>query len=84
MTPDEIIQEIFKIQQERNPDSDPGDMTITVQDDMPLVNVAQHLWESDYADKSFSEFIMLAQGVFGRTLEEALNNFLTEVKEGIR
>lgn len=84
MTPDETVQEIFKLQLERNPDSDPGDLTITVQDDMPLVNVTQNVWESDHADKTFSEFITLAQGTFGPTIEEALNSFLKEVQQNDR
>lgn len=40
-TPDELVSEILRLRDEREPDADPGDLSITVQDDMPLVEVTQ-------------------------------------------
>jgi len=82
MTPDELINEIFKIQEQRNPDVDPGDITIDVQDDMPLVMVRQTIYHKP--GMPFAEHIMLAQGTPGDSIQEALENFLQEVKDGIR
>jgi hypothetical protein len=89
MTPDELIAEIFRIQEERNPDEDPGDITIDVQDDMPLVMVSQTISSSAEAaaydnGMKFSDFMMLAQGTPGGSIQDALENFLEEVKEGKR
>lgn len=47
MTPDELVSEIFRIQNERGPDSDPGDLTIDIQDDMAMVLVFQYNWDMD-------------------------------------
>lgn len=80
MTPDELINEIFKIQEARNPDADPGDITIDIQDDMPLVMVRQELPPSE----PFALHIALAQGTGGFSIQEALENFLQEVKDGTR
>lgn len=38
---DEAIRELFEAREELEPDADPGDLAICVQDDMPLVEVAQ-------------------------------------------
>lgn len=89
MTPDEIVAEIFRIQEERNPDADPGDLWIDVQDDMPLANVGQHRTYaygplSDAPERDFSTALMLQQGTFGDTIQEALENYLKEVKDGTR
>jgi hypothetical protein len=40
-TPDELVDEIFRLQNERDPDEDPGDLTIGVQDDSALHEVSQ-------------------------------------------
>jgi hypothetical protein len=68
MTPDELVAEIFRIQNERNPDSDPGDLTIEIQDDLPMVLVWQYHWN----DEDGQPFGMGAsiQGA----LEDALRN----------
>jgi hypothetical protein len=36
---DELVRQIHLILTTRNPDADPGDMTIGIQDDMPMVEV---------------------------------------------
>ncbi len=82
MTPDEIVTEIFKIQQLRNPDSDPGDLTIAVQDDMPLVVVGQP--RASREDESFATSIILGQGTAGHNIQNALESFLEEVQDGVR
>lgn len=41
MSPDQMINEIFRIQNERDPESDPGDIVIDIQDDMPMTLVIQ-------------------------------------------
>lgn len=41
MTPDEKIAEIFRLREEYEPDADPGDITINIQDDTPMVNIYQ-------------------------------------------
>jgi len=83
MTPDELVQLIFRIQQERNPSADPGDMTIMIQDDMPLVMVSQDRmmtdadWKGDFAD-----LITKVQGIPGDSIQQALENYLEAVREG--
>lgn len=42
MTPDELVRAIFKLQEERHPDDDPGDLEISVQDDSALRAVIQN------------------------------------------
>ena len=83
MTPDELVTEIFRFQQKRNPDSDPGDLTIEVQDDMPLVMVRQsRMWIE--ARESFSEHIAREQGCPGNSIQDALEKYLQEVIDGSR
>lgn len=79
MTPDELIAEIFRIQEERDPDADPGDIDITIQDDMPLVVVGQ--------DRAFSitEPIDPVGGrkeTYGDSIQQALETLLQEVIDG--
>ena len=38
---DNLVDQMFRAREEREPYADPGDLTITVQDDMPLAEVAQ-------------------------------------------
>lgn len=38
---DNLVSQIFELRGDREPDADPGDLTIIVQDDMPLAEVAQ-------------------------------------------
>jgi predicted PolB exonuclease-like 3'-5' exonuclease len=71
MTPDELVAEIFRIQEERDPDSDPGDMDITIQDDMPLVIVRQQRIRLD-----------MTGGSYGDSIQDALENYLKEVIDG--
>src|SRR3954467_12595526 len=40
-TPDSLVTEIFEKQNKINPDEDPGDLTITIQDDTSIVTVVQ-------------------------------------------
>lgn len=70
MTPDEIIAEIFRLQNDWAPDADPGDLTIDVQDDMPLVIVHQVGWN------------IIDQGYLGlgASLQEALEKALENVR----
>lgn len=70
MTPDEIITEIFRIQEERRPDTDPGDIDISVQDDMPMVAIHQQSPEA----RPFGQL------AFGESIQEALENALANVK----
>ena len=85
MTPDELINEIFAIQQTRNPDADPGDITIDIQDDTPLVMVRQDRGPTNNRfGPDFAKNIILAQGTPGHSIQEALENFLQEVKDGTR
>lgn len=72
VTPDEIVNEIFRIQNERDPSSDPGDMTIGIQDDIPLVEVSQ--------DRLGKPFLSFALGI-GSTIQEALEHALIAVQE---
>lgn len=67
MTPDEIVSEIFRIQNERDPDSDPGDLTIDIQDDMAMVLVFQLNWQADGEPLGMGTTIQAA-------LEDALTN----------
>lgn len=75
MTPDEIITEIFRVQNEHDPDADPGDISIDVQDDMPLVLV--------YQDRFTAERFGRSHIGTGGTVQEALENALASVKLGI-
>lgn len=68
MTPDEIIKEGFRLQEKHDPDSDPGDLSIEVQDDMPMVAVYQ-----DNAP-------LFSMPIMGKTVQEALEAWLEEVK----
>lgn len=40
-TPDELVAELFRLQNEKRPDDDPGDLTIDVQDDSAATFVYQ-------------------------------------------
>lgn len=73
MTPDELVREIMRIQQERDPDGDPGDLEITVQDDSRLVTVYQPHW----ADTEI-------EGVLtpGGSIQQALELHLEMVRDG--
>lgn len=86
MTPDELVAAIFKVQSERSPDSDPGDLTIEVQDDMPLVMVSQLQFhvvsEEELAESDFSAVLEKIQGTPGDSIQNALENYLEAVKEG--
>lgn len=68
--PDDIVARIFAFQQERAPDTDPGDlaMTIEVQDDMPLVTVRQQGMVAEGA--SFAQ--RLSPLGMGGSIQEAL------------
>lgn len=72
---DTLIHEIFKAQNERFPDNDPGDMMIYVQDDMPLVEVSQESWvrASDAPGVGF---------VHGGDVESALKAYLAYIRDG--
>jgi hypothetical protein len=73
MTPDELVAEIFRIQDERNPDADPGDLTIEIQDDIPMVLITQDTW-TDINDI----WQPLGMGTtIQAALEDALSNVLT-------
>lgn len=39
---DRLVQQLFDLLEEEDPDSDPGDLTIDIQDDMPLVELYTH------------------------------------------
>jgi hypothetical protein len=69
MTPDEIVAEIFRIQMERDPDTDPGDLTLTIdiQDDSALHIVAQQ-----YSLESMSDPFLGVGESIQRALEAAL------------
>jgi len=87
MTPDELVQQIFATQLEINSDADPGDLTIIIQDDLPMVEVRQprHL-ESYETPADWLDALMkgYTQGVFGPTVQETLENYLKEVQDGNR
>jgi len=97
MTPDEIVQLIFATQLERDNDADPGDITITIQDDMDMVQVMQDgpsffdrkaATTVEEARKGLAaweaEHRAFSQGVFGPNIREALENYLKEVQDGTR
>ena len=71
MTPDELVAAIFKAQNKLRPDEDPGDLTITVQDDMPLVEVHNAGLEKDQ-EEAFGIFTHC----FGDSIQYALENAL--------
>jgi hypothetical protein len=70
MTPDEIVNEIFRLQNERDPDSDPGDLGIIIQDDIPMVEVTQR-----------GRVRLGGLLTMGSTIQEALENALIAVQE---
>lgn len=82
MTPDELVREIFRIQEERWPNDDPGDMQIDIQDDMPLVVVRQAY---TYRGENLSpaEYMAIVQGVPGSSIQDALENYLKWVQSEI-
>ncbi len=53
--PDQLVGEIFRLQNELDPDGDPGDMLIDIQDDSALVIVAQHGKDGYFAGPSIQE-----------------------------
>lgn len=57
---DQLVNALFTMQQKVDPEADPGDLTILIQDDMPLVEVYQHGREGRIA--------------YGKTVEDALMN----------
>ncbi len=75
MTPDEIVAEIFRIQMERVPSTDPGDLTlvIDVQDDSALHVVTQQY--------SFGGITDPFLGV-GGSIQAALEVALEKVRRG--
>ena len=82
MTPDELVAAIFAEQMKRNPNADPGDLTISVQDDMPMAQVQQYRALND--NEPFVPQIVKNQGVIAPTIQKALETYLQEVKDGIR
>ena len=82
MSPDELVQEIFRLQDERDPDSDPGDLTIEIQDDMMLAVVRQPSHQRD--GEPFADYIARAQGMPGDNIQQALEKYLQEVIDGSR
>lgn len=44
---DALIGRLFQVQQWLDPDRDPGDLHISVQDDIPLVTATQHKGNGD-------------------------------------
>lgn len=73
MTPDELVSEIFRIQNERNPDADAGDLMIDIQDDMALVSV--HQW----TDAAEGTTLIGFAGSIQRALEDALANVQAKI-----
>lgn len=71
MTPDEIVSEIFKIQNEANPDADPGDLTIDIQDDMELVAIFQMSWDMEQRIEPLG---------MGKNIQAALEDALKKVR----
>jgi hypothetical protein len=85
MTPDELVRMIFRIQEERDPSADPGDMTIMIQDDMPLVMITQH--NSTFKlepgeNETAGEWLTRVQGTPGDSIQDALEKHLEAVREG--
>lgn len=68
MTPDKMVAEIFRIQNERAPDEDPGDISIDIQDDSALHTVMQ------------SRFNGTAIIGAGPNIQEALESALRNVR----
>lgn len=84
MTPDELIAEIFKVQQELHPDHDPGDLTIVIQDDTALVMVSQ---DSNYKfaeieGEDAAAWLTRVQGTPGDSVQNALKTHLEAVRKG--
>lgn len=46
----DLIASAMDIQEKRRPDSDPGDVTIEIQDDMSLVTIFQRNWIRGFGD----------------------------------
>lgn len=68
-TVDQLIDEVFHLQQQLEPNTDPGDMTIQIQDDMPMVEVGQVGFKSK--SKSYAT---------GTTVKSALLNLFHDVE----
>lgn len=77
MTPDEIVAEIFRIQNEADPDADPGDITIDIQDDMDMVIVTQMSFPTSQTTDP-TEWEPLGMGT---TIQAALEEALTKVRK---
>ena len=75
LTPDEIVSEIFRIQNERHPNADPGDISIDIQDDMPMVTITQTSLGKSLG-QPFAPFIA------GSSIQETLENALEVVRRG--
>lgn len=75
MTPDALTHLIMREQEAMYPDSDPGDMTITVQDDAWLVEIGQDGWAP-------AEPVYLPYPGMGHTIHEALINYLWALRDG--
>jgi hypothetical protein len=84
MTVDELVAEIFRIQLEHDPHSDPGDMHITIQDDTNMVRVQQEMFFAAEPIESFAQDFVLRQGIMRPTIQSALEHYLEEVKNGDR
>ena len=82
MSPDELVQAIFARQLEQDPHSDPGDMHITIQDDMDMVRVQQDM--VFMSDESSIADIVKAGGVLRPTIQSALEHYYEEVENGDR
>lgn len=66
-----LINDIYSYQEKMYPNTDPGDITICVQDDIPMVSIFQDRW-----------FVDSLHPVVARTVEEALTLYLNYLKEG--
>jgi len=82
MTPDELVTEIFRIQEEYNPTADPGDIDITIQDDMPFVIVRQDQFPIREPAHP-AEWLESLGGkeTHGDSIQDALEKHLEKVKE---
>lgn len=74
-SPDELVHQIFKLQRQREPNDDPGDIEISVQDDSALVSVYQPRWDGDQLNPLVSH---------GASIEDALTAHLQAVKATVR
>lgn len=70
LTPDQLVSAIFRECQRQCPGSDPGDLFITVQDDMPLVTVEQSHWVERIDQLTLT---------MGGSIQEALEKHLLRV-----